>query len=141
MYPKLSVPVTMNVVEPMYGMIVSTDQEGDCPPDLSITYTVMVTNTSNFSTDSFTITVGTANYTTTVSTDMLGPLDMGESATFQVVVFVPAEAQEGDHDTAEIMVYSVGDPTEMAMTHITTNVIVIPPTMYYIYLPVTTRIP
>jgi uncharacterized membrane protein len=141
MHPKVMVPVTMNVVEPVYGMEVSADQEGDCPPGLAITYTVMVTNTSNFSTDSFTVTVYSAGYTTTVTTEMLGPLDMGESATFQVVVHVPAEAQEGDHDTAQVMVTSVGDPAEMAMVNITTNVIVIPPPMYIIYMPVISRIP
>jgi hypothetical protein len=45
------------------------------------------------------------------TTIMVGPLAMGESATFLVMVHVPAEARDGDHDTAQIMVASVGGPT------------------------------
>jgi hypothetical protein len=146
MSPKIEIPVTMNVVEPVYGIEISADQSGDCPPGLVYTYTVMITNTSNFSTDSFTVTVGTHVYDTMLGAGgetslVVGPLAMGDSVTFQVMVHVPADAHDGDHDTAQITVTSAGDPTETAITNLTTNVVEVIPPMYYINLPLIWKAP
>jgi uncharacterized repeat protein (TIGR01451 family) len=136
--PRIAVPVTMHVVEPAYGVEVSADQTGAGTPGSVVTYTVTVTNTSNFSVDSFNVTLGTHAYSTTVSTDVVGPLAMGESATFVVTVLIPDTALAGDHDSVQITVTSVGDPTKTAILNVTTNVYV---TILNVYLPVMTRIP
>jgi hypothetical protein len=135
--PEIAVPVTMNVVAPVYGVEVSADQVGSGEPGDVLTYTVTVTNTSNFATDSFTVTLGTYVYTTTLSTGVVGPLAMGESATFVVTVLIPEGALDGEHDTVQITVTSVGDPTKTAIVNVTTNVyvVIIPPTNFPVYLP------
>jgi Kelch motif len=132
---KLVVPVTMNVVEPVYGVEVSADQTGSGEPGGVVTYTVTVTNTSNFAADTFTVTLGTHAYTTTVGTAVVGPVAMGESATFVVTVTIPADALDGDHDAVQITVTSAGDPTKTATTTVTTNVVIPPPTNFPVYLP------
>jgi hypothetical protein len=107
------------------------------------TYTVMITNTSNFASDSFNVTLGAHVYVTGLgasgeTTIVVGPLAMGESATFQVMVHVPADALDGDHDTVQIIVTSAGDPNETALTNLTTNVFV---PIFNVYLPLIWRAP
>jgi hypothetical protein len=143
MHGRLAVPVTMNVVEPVYGVQVSADQTGSGEPGTVVTYTVTVTNTSNFAVDSFNVTLGTHAYTTTVSTAVVGPLAMGASATFVVTVHIPTTALDGDHDTVQITVTSVHDATKTALVTVTTNVfvVIIPPTNIPVYLPLMSRQP
>ena len=107
------------------------------------TYTVMITNTSNFASDSFNVTLGAHVYVTGLgasgeTTIVVGPLAMGESATFAVTVHISADALDGDHDTAQIIVTSAGDPNETALTNLTTNVFV---PIFNVYLPLIWRAP
>jgi hypothetical protein len=125
----------MNVVEPAYGVEVSADQVGSGEPGGVVTYTVTVTNTSNFAADSFNVTLGSHAYTTTLSTALVGPVPMGGTATFVVTVVIPDDALDGDSDTVQITVTSVGDPTKSAITNVTTNVVVVPPSILPVYLP------
>jgi hypothetical protein len=136
--PKVSVPVTMNVVDPAYGLEVQADLVGSGKPGDTVTYVVTVTNTSNFSADSFTVALGSYVYTTTLSSNLVGPLAMGESATFEVTVVIPLDAADGDHDTVQCTIASVGDPTQFVIASMTTNVFV---PILNVYLPVMTRIP
>ena len=133
---EIRIPVTMTVVAPVYGVEVSGDQVGVGERGDVVTYTVTITNTSNFSTDSFTVTLGTHVYTTSLSTAVVGPLAMGESATFVVAVVIPESAMGGDHDTVQITVTSAGDPTKTAITNVTTNVFV---PNFKIYLPLVVK--
>jgi len=125
--PRAVISVTMNVVEPAYGVEVSADQVGSGRPGEVVTYTVMITNTSNFTADSFTVTLGAYLYDTGLGVGeepliVVGPVAMGESATFLVTVRIPQAALDGDHDTVQITVASAGYPTKTAITNITTNV-------------------
>jgi len=57
---------------------------------------------------------------------------MGGTATFVVTVVIPEDALDGAHDTVQITVTSVGDPTKTAITNVTTNVYV---SIVNVYLP------
>lgn len=136
--PKVVVPVRMNVIEPVYGVEVSADQVGLGEPGDVVSYTVTVINLSNFSTDSFNVTLGTHTFETVVDPVIVGPLAMGGSATFEVTVTIPEDAQNGGHDTVQITVTSVGDTTKFDMVSVTTNVY---KTFYIINLPLLWRAP
>jgi uncharacterized membrane protein len=140
--PRIVVPVTMTVVAPIYSLEVSADQAGSGEPGEVVTYTVTVTNTSVYPSDSFTVTLGASAYGTGLGAGedpmiLIGPLSPGESANFVVTVHIPTDALDGDHDTVQITVTSVGDPTRTVITNVTTNVyvVIIPPTNNPIYLP------
>jgi Kelch motif len=140
--PRIVVHVTMTVVAPVYSLEVSADQVGSGEPGEIVTYTVTITNTSVFPSDSFTATLGASAYDTGLGAGedpwiIVGPLAPGESAAFVVTVHIPAEALDGDHDTVQITVASIGDPTKTVITNVTTNVyvVIVPPTNYPVYLP------
>jgi uncharacterized repeat protein (TIGR01451 family) len=138
---EIEVPVTMHVIAPVYGVEVSGDQTGSGEPGDVITYTVTVTNTSNFATDSFTVTLSGNAYVTSVSTNVVGPLAMGESATFVVTVTIPDDALDGEHDTVQITVTSVGDPDQTGIVNLTTNVFVLVQPPMLVYLPLIWKAP
>jgi secreted trypsin-like serine protease len=69
---------------------------------------------------------------------MVGPLAMGATATFVVTVHIPRFAQNGESDTVQITITSIGDPTKKAITSVTTNIHV---STYYIYLPLVRKGP
>jgi hypothetical protein len=63
-HDEIVIPVTMNVVARAYSVDVSPDQVGSGEPEDVVTYNVTITNTSNFSTDSFNVTLGTYTFDT-----------------------------------------------------------------------------
>lgn len=79
-------------------------------PGTSITYTLALTNTGNF-TDTFTIGIGGNNWTTVTPTPV-GPLAAGVSANVLVTVTIPGNAPHGSSDLATITATSQGDGTK-----------------------------
>jgi uncharacterized membrane protein len=129
-YVVANIPITMTVVTATYGVTISPDDSKTGYPGEVVVYEVVITNTSNGPTDSFTMTLGTSAWTTNLDTPVVGPLDPGESATVHVSVIVPLDAAPPDQDTVHVTVTSVGDPTKSAVAVLTTSV-----TMTNIYLP------
>jgi hypothetical protein len=141
------VSVTMNVVAPVYSLEVSADQVGSGEPGDIVTYTVTVTNTSEYPSDTYTVTLGASAYDTGLGAGedpmiVVGPLAPGASATFVVRVHIPESALDGDHDTVQITVTSAGDPAQNAITNLTTNVyvVIVPPTSFPVYLPLAWKV-
>jgi uncharacterized membrane protein len=85
-----------------------------------VTYTLMVTNTGNI-TDTFTIAVS-GLYTASLSITNTGELGAGESASFYVMVEIPADAMAGDSDVTTVQVMSASDPEVTAEAALTTTV-------------------
>jgi hypothetical protein len=119
----LDVPVTMNVVAPTYGVEVSPDMGSSGHPAETISYTVHVTNTSNGPSDSFDVTLGSADFPSTVSTATVGPLDPGEMAAVEVQVEIPPEAAGGTSDELVLTATSQGDPSKSGTVTLTTTVV------------------
>ena len=68
-------------------------------PGATVTYTLVLTNAGNY-TDTFTLTVGSTAFTTTVTPSSVGPLGQGLSQSVAVTVQIPAGAAPGVSDTA-----------------------------------------
>ena len=121
MFTKFNVPVTMTVVAPGYGVAISSDETKTGLPGETVVYDVVVTNASNGPPDSFNISLGTSTWTTSVDNAVVGPLAAGENAMVHVSVTVPPDVVLPDHDTVQVTATSVGDPTKLAVTTLTTN--------------------
>jgi len=82
-----------------------------------ITYTLSVTNQGSVP-DSFRVSASASWPVWTFTS--VGPLAVGESASFQVTVRVPENASDWSSDTAQVRVTSVGDPQKEARASIVT---------------------
>jgi hypothetical protein len=119
--PKLDVPVTMHIVPVAYGVQAAlVDSALSGLPGETVTYTLMVTNTSNGPADTFDVTISGETWTTTVPATV-GPLNSGESAMVDIAVQIPAGAAGGDQDVATCTVTSQGDPTASDQATMTTT--------------------
>lgn len=88
----------------------------------TVAYTLELENHTGF-TDSFNLEVLPGNtWTTTLSTDQVGPIADGESITFTAWVEVPIDAQPGESDAATIQATSVASPTVTATAMIATAI-------------------
>ena len=88
----------------------------------TVAYTVEVENHTGF-TDSFDLEVLPGNtWTTTLSTDLVGPIVNGESITFTAWVNIPPGAQTADSDSTTIQATSVTSPSFTATAMITSVV-------------------
>lgn len=113
-----------SVTVPTYAVsLTPATQTMSAYPGDEVTYTLTLHN-QGASTDSFTIQVVGNSWTATAPAS-LGPLAPGDSDTFNVVVTIPMSAQDGDMDTAAVLVYSQGatqplDVSPVATAEITT---------------------
>ena len=94
-------------------------QSGD--PGTTVTYMLVVTNAGN-ALDTFTLTVRSVAFTTTVAPSSVGPLGLGVSRSVTVTVQIPAGAAPGVSDTAVVTATSQGDATKSASSTLTTTV-------------------
>ncbi len=99
-------------------------------------YTFSVINSGTY-TDTFDVVVAGNAWTATVSSNVVGPLAAGESATFGVQVTIPAAAQVGASDTLTVTVTSRGDNTKSATALLTTTAA--GAAGYTVYLPLVMR--
>nr|WP_290670346.1 S8 family serine peptidase [Ardenticatena sp.] len=84
----------------------------------TVTYTLTLQNQGAF-TDTFTVQVVGNSWMTTAPAS-IGPLAPGASNTFNVVVTVPMSAQDGEMDTASVLVYSQGATQPLDVSPVTT---------------------
>ncbi|MCB8946333.1 MAG: hypothetical protein H6658_21525 [Ardenticatenaceae bacterium] len=115
----LSVPVTMTVITPTYGVSVGPDASATNLPGSTANYLVSVMNFGN-SADVYTLTVS-STWTTTLSVDSLA-LAGGASETVTVTVNIPASATNGEVDTAVFTATSHTDPAISDTATLTTTV-------------------
>jgi hypothetical protein len=109
--PKIVVPVTMNVVDLAYGVAISPDDSLTGVPGETVVYAVTITNMSNGPSDSFTVSLGAAAWTSVLDVSEVGPLATGESAVVHVSVTVPEDVVLPAHDIVQVTATSQGDPT------------------------------
>jgi len=83
-----NVPVIMHIIEELATPLLSADTYGCGLPGSTVTHTFILTNTGPTA-GSFDIAVEYASWPATPSVSTIGPLDVGESATFQVYVDIP----------------------------------------------------
>jgi uncharacterized membrane protein len=122
---------TVNMVRRVTLAPSTAAQSGD--PGTTVTYTLVLTNAGNAS-DTFTLTVGSTAFTTTVTPSSVGPLSAGAGRSVTVTVQIPAGAAPGISDTAIVTATSQGAVTKTASSILTTavimrNVSLAPPTV------------
>ena len=105
----------------------------------TVTHTVTITNDGNAS-DTFEVSAGTAAWPTALGQTSI-TLAAGESGTVQVVVTIPATADDGQMDSVVVSVTSQGDDTQTAAVTLTTvaEVTEVEPPLPTIYLPLIMR--
>ncbi len=117
------------------GVASTGDQADSGEVGSMVGYTIQITNTGTV-TDSFDITLGTSVWFVTSSTDVVGPLGPGQSAT----VFISLTVGPGDSDSVTVTATSHFDSSvSVSSTLTTTAIIPPPPPSYMIYLPVVAR--
>ncbi len=104
---------------PFNGVELSPDQAADGLVGTDVSYTLVVTNTGNVA-DSFTLTVDGV-WTATVDPATTESLEPGESATLEVTVTVPADAEADDMDVTTVTATSVGDDSVSDTAELTTT--------------------
>jgi uncharacterized repeat protein (TIGR01451 family) len=102
----------------------------------TVTYTVHVTNTGNF-TDTFDMSLAGNDWTTTAP--MTVTLGVGETAMAYVTVAIPADATDGESDMVTITATSQGNDTVMANVMLTTTAVAEPETEFKLYLPLISK--
>ena len=117
----LAVPVTMTVVERLYGVTVSGDMTGQDIPGQVVTYTMTLTNTSEDLVNSFEINLGSHTWHTTAIPALVGPMPSGGTALVQLRVQIPESAVPGEAEAVRVTARSQGDPTRSASLTITTT--------------------
>ncbi|NUM48206.1 MAG: hypothetical protein HUU38_26165, partial [Anaerolineales bacterium] len=106
--------------QPFNGVSLGPAQSETAPADTQITYTVSVTNTGNVA-DIVSLTLTGNLWVSELSAPDV-TLNAGETATFTVIVTLPAEAAVGDMDTVTITATSQTDPLVSASTTLTSSV-------------------
>jgi len=114
------------------GVAVSSDQSDSAFVGEVVTYTVMVTNTGEF-TDTFTLSASGNAWMTDLSTNEL-ILGVGQSGNVLVSVMVPLSATDGEDDDATITATSQLDNLATASLLLVTTA-----KEYFIYLPVISK--
>ena len=94
-----------------------------------VTYTLVLTNTGN-TPDTFTSTVSSGIFTTTVTPGIVGPLGAGASQSVMVTAQIPPGAAGDTSDIATVTAISQADPTYMDSVTLTTTV-----SMHKVFLP------
>jgi uncharacterized membrane protein len=121
--------------DPVYrGQIAPAASALSSYPGSTVTYNLQVTNSGDLS-DTFDVSLS-HTWPTTVSLAALGPLSPGLSATLDVMVYVPRDAQVGLADTATVTITSRGDKQQSASATLTTSA-----GPYKLFLPLLTRRP
>jgi hypothetical protein len=129
----LMIPVTMTVVEPEFGVLLSGDTEDSGEVGSTVVYSLSITNTGDVL-DTFDLAAA-GTWIANLSDDSL-TLDAGESTIFTVSVEIPSGAANDDEDVTTVTATSQSDPTASDSSMVTTTAIV--PTKY-IYLPLTIK--
>jgi uncharacterized repeat protein (TIGR01451 family) len=109
---------------------------GQSTPGQTVVYTLSLANSGTLS-DTFTLGLAGHLWGAALSTEAIGPLAAGSSASFQVVVSVPPDARVDDCDTVVVQAVSDGDPRQppaQATSTLTTTVL-----PYALYLPLIWR--
>jgi hypothetical protein len=117
----ISIPVTMNVIAPEYGLSLEQNMMREGRAGDTIVYELTLTNLSNTPPDSFVIVAGAHTWATTVDATVVGPLAMGEPATITVEVAIPTDASWGASDAVHITAYSSHDLTKYASVTLVTS--------------------
>ncbi|MBE7528667.1 MAG: hypothetical protein HND44_02430 [Chloroflexi bacterium] len=135
--PLVTVPVTLTVVAPVYGVALSDDQAASGEAGTMVTYTLTVTNLGNVN-DTIALTAASASGWTVELSDATVSLNAGASADVTVTVHIPANANDGDMDDVTVTAASQGEPAEMDTAVLTTTAVVEtpPPSGNFIYLPI-----
>jgi PKD repeat protein len=127
---------SVEVSEPFYGVMLAPSTNAKSgEPGSTVIYTLRMTNIGN-TVDTLTI-ASSGNAWTTEAVATVGPLASGESADVQVVVHIPAGANEGEHDTVTTTATSQGNGAESDNSVLTTTVVTAQPSA--IYLPLVMR--
>ncbi len=113
-----------------YGVMISPSQAAKSGnPGGLVTYTLTITNSGN-TTDTFNISVADNSWLVVTSLAkeagptaiVVGPLPAGTSQELELMVLIPANALQGDKDTATITATSQGDASQTATATLTTSV-------------------
>ncbi len=116
------------------GVASTGDQADSGEVGSMVGYTIQITNTGTV-TDSFDITLGTSVWFVTSSTDEVGPLGPGQSAT----VFISLTVGPGDSDSVTVTATSHFDSSVSVSSTLTTTAIIPPPPSYTVYLPIVAK--
>lgn len=126
----INIPVTMNVVDVIYGVEISpTTAVATDTPGSTVSYTLLVTNTGT-TTDTIALVPSGQSWTTAVSPPTV-TLAAGASATTTVTVTIPTGTADGDNDVVAVTATSQGDNTKTAVATFTTTA-----ELMYLYLPI-----
>jgi uncharacterized membrane protein len=120
-YGNFSIPVTMTVVAPQYGVALASNAAQSGDPGTIVTYTLQVTNEGNGPLDNFNLSVDGNAWVVSWDPISVGPLASGETAVVQVSVHVPANALAGDNDAVQVTAVSQGDPSKSQSVTLTTT--------------------
>jgi YVTN family beta-propeller protein len=85
----------------------------------AVTHQLIVVNASQ-ATDSFTLTLSPSTWPAALSTTTVGPLNPGQTASFDVVVTIPPGAAWHASDTVQVTAASISDPNLSADANVTT---------------------
>jgi hypothetical protein len=115
--------VVMHVVEQVHGLEMSGDMAASGEPGETVMYMMHITNTGNVE-DTFNLTLGAHDWTTTLPDGSSVTLDPGASATVMVHVEIPADADDGEMDTVMLTATSTNDPGLSDSANLTTTAVV-----------------